>query len=69
MFESSVDLNVPDEAYSVNWDGNFEVPTKNAIYDKIEALDTIYDGNSADFAGEGNVIFDGGTEIINGGTS
>jgi hypothetical protein len=32
------DLIVPDEAYGVAWDANLEVPTKNAIYDKIEAL-------------------------------
>lgn len=30
---------VLDEAYGAGWDGNFEVPTKNAIYDKIESLD------------------------------
>lgn len=33
------DLIVPDEAYdATNWDGNLEVPTKNAVRDKIEAL-------------------------------
>lgn len=35
----SNDVIVPDEAYdATNWDGNLEVPTKNAIRDKIEAL-------------------------------
>ena len=29
---------VDDEAYSGSWDASLEVPTKNAIYDKIEAL-------------------------------
>jgi hypothetical protein len=33
------DLIVPDEAYNAtNWDGNLEVPTKNAVRDKIEAI-------------------------------
>lgn len=33
------DLNVPDEAYNATtWDGSTEVPTKNAIRDKIESL-------------------------------
>ncbi len=31
-------LKVPDDAYSAAWDGNFEVPTKNALYDKISTL-------------------------------
>lgn len=33
-----VDLEVPDEAYGVGWNGSVEVPTKNAVYDKIETL-------------------------------
>jgi hypothetical protein len=32
------DLTVPDEAYGVSWNGSLEVPTKNAVYDKIETL-------------------------------
>lgn len=32
------DQSVPDEAYGVSWDGSFEVPTKNALYDKIETI-------------------------------
>ena len=31
-------VNVPDEAYGSGWDGNLEVPTKNALYDKIQTL-------------------------------
>lgn len=34
----SADVTVPDEAYGSGWDGSLEVPTKNAVYDKIEAL-------------------------------
>ena len=33
-----VDVNVPDEAYGIGWNGSTEVPTKNAIYDKIETI-------------------------------
>lgn len=35
---ATVDVTVPDEAYGVGWDGNLEVPTKNAVYDKIESF-------------------------------
>jgi len=31
-------VNVADEAYAVGWNGSTEVPTKNAVYDKIEAM-------------------------------
>lgn len=37
-FKSNVDFNVPDEAYGVAWDTSLEVPTKNALYDKIQTL-------------------------------
>ena len=33
-------ISVPDEAYGSGWNGSTEVPTKNAIYDKIESLST-----------------------------
>jgi hypothetical protein len=29
---------VADDPYAAGWDGNLEVPTKNAVYDKIETL-------------------------------
>ncbi len=32
------DISVPDEAYGAGWNGSVEVPTKNAVYDKIETL-------------------------------
>lgn len=36
------DISVPDEAYdATNWNGSTEVPTKNAIRDKIEALGSV----------------------------
>lgn len=37
-FTFSDDVEVPDEAYGAGWDASTEVPTKNAIYDKIETL-------------------------------
>lgn len=35
---SDVGLYVPDVAYSGSWDADLSVPTKNAVYDKIETL-------------------------------
>ena len=32
------DVTVPDEAYGAGWNGSLEVPTKNAVYDKIETI-------------------------------
>lgn len=32
------DISVPDEAYWVGWNWSLEVPTKNAVYDKIETI-------------------------------
>ena len=34
----SGDVTVPDEVYGSGWDASLEVPTKNAVYDKVEAL-------------------------------
>ena len=31
-------LSVQDEAYGAGWDGSLQVPTKNAVYDKIQAI-------------------------------
>ena len=33
-------VSVPDEAYDASWDENFQVPTKNAIYDQIRPYKT-----------------------------
>lgn len=32
------DISVPDEVYWVGWNGSLEVPTKNAVYDKIQTI-------------------------------
>lgn len=34
----TADVTVPDDAYAASWNGNNEVPTKNAVYDKIETI-------------------------------
>lgn len=34
------DQSVPDEAYGAGWNGSMEVPTKNAVYDKMETIVT-----------------------------
>jgi len=34
----SGDVTVTDEAYGAGWNGSLEVPTKNAVYDKIETI-------------------------------
>lgn len=44
------DLTVADEAYGAGWDGSLEVPTKNAVYDQIEAVSAsgVSDGDKGD---------------------
>jgi hypothetical protein len=43
------DISVPDEAYDATaWNGSLEVPTKNAIRDKIETLTGVSDGDKGD---------------------
>jgi hypothetical protein len=38
----TADQSVPDEAYdATNWNGSLEVPTKNAVRDKIESLTSV----------------------------
>lgn len=37
-FIFSDDVSVPDEAYGAGWNGSTEVPTKNAVYDKIQTI-------------------------------
>ncbi len=41
----SSDPIIPDEAYGVGWDGSLEPATKNAVYDKIETLNSAEWGN------------------------
>ena len=45
----SSDITVPDEAYDETaWDASLEVPTKNAVRDKIESLAGVTDGDKGD---------------------
>jgi hypothetical protein len=47
-------LAVSDEAYGGSWDGSSNVPTKNAIYDKIEAIPALTDGDKGDITVSGS---------------
>lgn len=42
-------LTTADDAYSSGWDGSTQVPTKNAVYDKIESL--VVGGGSVNISG------------------
>lgn len=41
-------ISVADEAYGAGWNGSTDVPTKNALYDKIETLTGVSDGDKGD---------------------
>ena len=51
------DISVPDEAYGVGWNGSVEVPTKNAVYDKIQTLGA---GTVTDVTGTSPIASSGG---------
>jgi SPP1 gp7 family putative phage head morphogenesis protein len=44
----NTDITVPDEVYGAGWNGSLEVPTKNAVYDKVEGLSAVYQPLDAD---------------------
>jgi parallel beta-helix repeat protein len=70
------DIKVPDEAYAVGWNASLEVPTKNAVYDKVQTL-VPYTGATAHlqlgsfelYAGQANLAFGGGLNMLDGGGS
>lgn len=55
-FTFSDDVEVPDEAYGAGWNGSTEVPTKNALYDKIETISGggVSDGDKGDVVVSGS---------------
>jgi len=50
----TANVTVVDDAYAVGWNGSLQVPTKNAVYDKIEAIIATIPtaGNYVDQAGD-----------------
>lgn len=46
VFSDAVE--VPDDAYGAGWNGSTAVPTKNAIYDKLETISALTDGDKGD---------------------
>ncbi len=64
--ETSGTVIVADEAYSSDWNGSTEVPTKNAVYDKLETI--LVSGDVASVNGAtGIVVLD--TDDISEGTN
>jgi len=51
----TTNLFVTDEAYGVSWDGSTNVPTKNAVYDKIQSL-TPGSGNGTNIFVKGTLL-------------
>lgn len=51
-------ISVPSDVYSPSWNGNFNVPTKDDLYDKIQAL-TIAAGAGIADGDYGDVLFSG----------
>jgi hypothetical protein len=70
--EFQEDISVPDEAYGPSWNNSLEVPTKNAIYDKIQSLTDIRVTGGTYNNGTGIATFTnntGGTFNVTGFTS
>ncbi len=61
LLTSNVDVVVPDEVYGVAWNGSFEVPTKNAVYDKIQSLPTPSSTRAISI-----VLYNGGSDLTTG---
>ena len=73
---SSGPITVPDAAYGPSWNGSEEVPTKNALYDKIETLgagggvsDVVWVGNSAPVNPDIELWYDTDEVTVSGGSS
>lgn len=71
------DVLVTDEAYGAGWNGSLEVPTKNALYDKIETLGSGGGGGGGGWSTSTGAIGNGGsatynyvtTDVLFGGSS
>jgi hypothetical protein len=50
----SSDPIIPDEVYGAGWNGVLEPATKNALYDKIETLTGVSDGDKGDITVSGS---------------
>jgi hypothetical protein len=48
LFSFDADVTVADEVYGSGWNGSTQVPTKNAVYDKIETIIGLSDGDKGD---------------------
>jgi len=65
---STVDIIVPDEVYDATaWNGSLEVPTKNAVRDKIESL-VLGGGSVTSVNGETGVVVLNQDEVLDGTT-
>ena len=59
------DQTVPDEVYGSGWDGSLEVPTKNAVYDKIENLFSTFQIHSPTISiNAGTLVSDSPTLLV-----
>lgn len=66
---ASTDISVPDEAYdATNWNSNLEVPTKNAVRDKIVAMDAAAVTVTGNQSIDGNKTFSGNV-LLSGANS
>jgi hypothetical protein len=57
---SATELSVGDDAYGVGWNGSTNVPTKNAVYDKIESMG----GGGGSSYDESNPILDSSSNEV-----
>jgi hypothetical protein len=73
LLTSNVDIAVPDEVYGAGWNGSTEVPTKNAVYDKIESLSGVSPGgsdtqvqfnDSSSFGGDAGLTYNKTTDVL-----
>lgn len=66
IVNGSIVQTVTDDAYAAGWDGSNDVPTKNAIYDKIQSLGSsgLTPIKTQAFSGVSSVAFINGTSSV-----